>query len=129
MKIKNIVMISNLGNEGGCLHSVSTSVTIDESYFARNAAEQGGVFFAIQKSTFVVHRSYMVQNVASDASVMYGLSNFAIDSLHFTDCVFSENYGQSNTMHMLNSILEVHDSTFTNNYSLYVTHGITLIAS
>ena len=47
MLFYQIAMAGNYGNEGGCLHFVSTKVTIVESIFGRNIAIQGGVFFAL----------------------------------------------------------------------------------
>ena len=96
---------------------VATDILVKESLFARNIASQGGVFFAIQKSTLNIEQSFMVQNAALDASVMYGLSNQEANSLYFNDCVFSENYGHANTIHMLLSTLVIHNSTFINNYA------------
>lgn len=60
---------------------------------------------------------------------MYGLSNQATNALSFKNCTISENYGRSNTIHMLLSQLNIADSVFVNNYALFVTHGITLISS
>ena len=60
---------------------------------------------------------------------MYGLSNQAEGSIRFEDSLFSENYGKTNTFHMLLSSLEIDNCDFTNNYAQYVTHGITLITS
>ena len=71
----------------------------------------------------------MMQNLAFDAAVMYGLSNIAEKSLQFEECHFEENYGKSNLIHMLLSSLHIDNSTFTNNYAKHVTHGITLISS
>ena len=70
-----------------------------------------------------------MQNLALDASVMYGLANIAENSLQFENCTFSENYGKSNAIHMLLSSLYINNCDFTNNYAQYVTHGITLISS
>ena len=129
MELKRIAMGSNFGNEGGGMHLVSTSVSIEESLFARNFAFQGGVIFALQKSTVRVERSWLVQNLATDGSVMVAVANIADDSLHFEDCYFIENYGKSNSIHILLSSMTINNSTFTNNYAQSVTHGVTLISS
>ena len=129
MVINQIKMVGNVGNEGGCFHSVSTDIGITDSILVRNKANQGGVFFAIQKSKFDIQRNFFVQNMALDASVMYGLANIAEDSLKFENCTFSENYGKQNAIHMLLSSLSINNCDFTNNYAQYVTHGITLISS
>ena len=47
MNFVNITMLGNYANEGGCLHFVSSRIKIEKSFFGRNVANQGGVFFAI----------------------------------------------------------------------------------
>ena len=61
--------------------------------------------------------------------MIYGLANIADKSIQFEDCVFNENYANTNTIHMLLSSLVINECDFINNYALAVTHGITLISS
>ena len=60
---------------------------------------------------------------------MYGLANIAENSFQFIDCLFSENYGKSNTIHLLLSSGVFTNCDFSNNYAKHVTHGFTLISS
>lgn len=73
--LKDITMKNNFGVQGACASMTYTELKIVESRFEGNAAMQGGVIFAIQK-TFVesIHSSFS-NNFAEDGAVLYSMSN------------------------------------------------------
>ena len=57
------------------------------------------------------------------------MANTDDHALKFFDSVFKNNRADQNLIHLLLSEMYIESSTFTDNWALFVNHGITLITS
>ena len=140
-------MVENLASKGGGLEIVNSELLVRDSKFLSNTASQGGVVFAIQKTLFVITTSLLEDNTADDGGIVYSMSNQVsatstsqfiplrddngelLPSLRFNMTDIKGNFSKQNLIHILLSSMIIEKSTLSDNYAIFVTHGITLISS
>ena len=121
--------ISNVAAYGGVFAHTSTTLSIDQSFFAHNLAENGGAIFVwnyyrSDKGNLSITESSFVNNTASNGAVLKSF-NFACPILH---SYFDENHAGNNggVMMALEAKYKVINCTFTHNSAKVV--GAVLIA-
>ena len=142
-----------MGLEGGCI-KIRYNCEFDavDSTFIKNTGMQGGVIFAIQRSIFQIRNSLITENISSDGSFLYAMSNkinrsiiketkfiqiykpnpldltgppLIEESLQILDSEITYNWSEKNLIDILQSEMKISNCNILDNYSKYVTHGIT----
>ena len=71
-----------------------SEMDVTDSAFERNAAEIGGVIYAIANSRFNIKNTQIIGNFGFDASAVYGMANNQPFALQFYNSTFHNNYGE-----------------------------------
>ena len=65
----------------------NSNLDASNSVYQKNWAEEGGVIFAIQDSSFLFFNVTILDNTATDSSVLYAMSNIDKDALNIVNSV------------------------------------------
>ena len=120
----------NGGKQGACFYLDSSSKLDDSnSFYAYNAADQGGVVFAINDSLFHFRKGIFKENAGIDGGVVYSMYNSNKRALSFSDCKFIRNTASKNLMSLMSSKAFIENSEFLDNFAYQSNHGINMITS
>lgn len=104
--------------QGGAIGITSDcNIYLENAVFIANSAPKGGVFSVMEGSSLTIVNSTFINNVAESGGLFHGLENY--DSwINIFNSSFTHNYGDENLFNLMNSNLNIVNTSFSNNTNL-----------
>ena len=95
-------MKKNTALNGGCFYLIASNLRLAYSLIDENMAQEGGVFFIIQKSSLHIVFSTVSNNIAYDGSTLFTLANQGTELIQSSirHTTFKNNWARQNMINL-----------------------------